>query len=110
MSKFLTTLKYNVLNNFAINKLRKKRDPSKFSAGKIFLFVLLGLFLFGTALLYSFMFIEMIGAEFAETLLSLGIFMCVLLSLIVTVSNAISYLFKSKDFNLLMSLPLKQTQ
>src|SRR5690554_218127 len=107
MSKFLTTLKYNVLNNFAINKLRKKKDPSKFSAGKIFLFVLLGLFLFGTALLYSFMFIEMIGAEFAETLLSLGIFMCVLLSLIVTVSNAISYLFKSKDFNLLMSLPLK---
>lgn len=107
MREFFITLKYSVINNFAINKLRKKSDPSKFSAIKILLVILLGIAIFSVALLYSFLFVNQLGEEFLEYMLSLGILSCIIFSIMITIPNASSYLFKSKDFNFLMSLPLK---
>jgi ABC-2 type transport system permease protein len=109
MSKYLTTLKYSLINSFAINKLRRKDNPAKFSILKIFLLIFLAIFIMGVSFLYARIFGDMFNqVNMAEYILSLGIFFGVLMSFLMTVTNATGFLFRSKDFNLLMSLPIKQ--
>lgn len=109
MRNLLTTLKYSLLNNLAINKLRRKDNLAKFSFGKILLLILIVIVVFFSSLLYAFIF----GSGFVaighpELILALGIFFGIILTLIVSVTNATAYIFKSKDFDLLMSLPIKE--
>lgn len=109
MSKYLVTLKYSIINSFAINKLRKKDNLKKFSFGKIFLIILFVLFLFFASFLYAFMFGDVFNTTGQpEMILSVGILFASIMSLLMTITNASSILFKSKDFDLLMSLPIKQ--
>lgn len=108
MSKFLITLKYSLINSFAINKLRKKNDLQKYSFGKIFLIIIVGIFLFLSSFLYAFIFGDIFNqVGIPEMILSLGIVVAVMMSLLITITNATGFLFKSKDFDLLMSLPIK---
>src|SRR5690606_33389665 len=61
----------------------------------------------------SFMYIYFFGLTFnsvgqPEAVLSIGIIASIFMSLLITIANATGYLFKSKDFDLLMGLPIKQ--
>lgn len=108
MSNFFTILKYGVINSFAINKLRKKNDSSKFSVGKIILLIAVVALIMFSSFVYMLLFGDAFNqAGVPELVLSMGIFVCVVLSLFVTMTNATGYLFKSKDYDLLMSLPIK---
>lgn len=109
MSNFLTTLKYSIINSFAINKLRKKDDTTKFSFPKILLLIVLAIFVYASSYAYIYLFgFTFNEANQPEVILSLGIIASIFMSLLITITNATGFLFKSKDFDLLMSLPIKQ--
>src|SRR5690606_4980180 len=91
------------------NKLRKKDDTTKFSFPKILLLIVLAIFVYASSYAYIYLFgFTFNEANQPEVILSLGIIASIFMSLLITITNATGFLFKSKDFDLLMSLPIKQ--
>mgnify|MGYP000982539681 CR=1 FL=1 len=107
MREFFVILKYSFLNSFAINKLKKKNNPTKFSFWKVFLLVFLILFSFSIVFINSLYNAQVLGLEYLEVYLSLGIFITIIFIFLTSIPNALNYLFKAKDFDFLMSLPVK---
>lgn len=107
MNKLLILLKANIINTLNLNKLRKK------STGKISpLAILLVVFIILTAFAFSFLYLFMFGGMFSEQglpglILPLGLTAGSLFIFMTTLTTANGYLFRSKDFDMLMSLPVK---
>jgi ABC-2 type transport system permease protein len=104
MSEFWLLLKANFINTLKINK-RLKGNRSPIVA---FILVLIGFSVFlGLGFLYMFIFGELFNElGTPEMILIVGISLGFILIIVMTVTVANSYLFRSRDFDLLMSLPV----
>lgn len=107
MNKLWILLKANIINTLSLNKLRKK------STGKISPFaILLAVFITLLAFAFSFLYLFMFGGMFSEQglpglILPLGLTAGSLIIFMTTLTTANGYLFRSKDFDMLMALPVK---
>lgn len=104
MNKLFTLIKYSLFNSLSLNKFIKKKKGK----GALILLILLALVVFvvffGYMMLYGKMFYD--GGVPGGILLlaiSLGSF----LTAITSITNTNSYLFNPKDFDMLMSMPIK---
>ena len=104
---FFTLLKNDCLNLFSLTKINKKKNKvTRKGAWGIILFIVL---MYLGLTYYSFMFTDMgLQAGVNELGLYFGVSMGTLMCLIFTFTNAHSVLFKSKDYDLLMSLPIEE--
>ena len=109
MKQFFTLLKVDLINTFSLNKSfsknKKNRGARKNSstAGMIILFVMLTVMSF----FYAFSIGTLANdAGMPELLLAYGIGVGSFTCLMLTFSNAYGVLFKSRDFELLASLPI----
>ncbi|MBO4623743.1 MAG: hypothetical protein J5691_07710 [Bacilli bacterium] len=108
MKKFFTLLKVDLINGFALNKnfgKNKKNRPKK-SSNLGLAILLVFLMLISTAS-YAFMIGNVARvANMPEVLLAYGIGAGIIVVLMMTFANAYGTLFKSRDFELLASLPI----
>ncbi|MFA6627276.1 MAG: hypothetical protein WCT17_01935 [Bacilli bacterium] len=109
MRKFWILFKVNVQNTFSLNLLKKKfGNKSGFlRIGMPLITIFLGLLFLGIAFFYIAMYSQVfVMAGQYEGILYLGLGLAGVMMLLTTISKAHSYLFESKDFDLLMSLPI----
>lgn len=107
MNKLRILLKANIINTLSLNKLRKK-STGKISPLAILLVLTVVLFAFGFAFMYLFLFGSMFADQgLAALILPLGLTAGSIVTLLTTISTANGYLFRSRDFELLMALPVK---
>ncbi|HNZ50440.1 MAG TPA: hypothetical protein PKG91_02910 [Bacilli bacterium] len=108
MRNFWILLKYNLINTLNLNKLNSKTKEGKLSLLMVILFIVGGLFSLGLAFLYMFMIGSALAeGGFPELILLVGIVAGFMFILLMTITKANSTLFRSRDYDLLMSLPLK---
>ncbi|MGI6710829.1 MAG: hypothetical protein ACOX4W_05240 [Bacilli bacterium] len=110
MSNFWKLVKVNFINDFRLNNLFKGiKRKSKLKISLIIFFSILIYFLMmGIITAYFYIFGEIFQAENAIYLiLLLGLSIASFLSLIATVFKVNGYLFGARDFDLLMSMPIK---
>ena len=108
MKKFFTLLKIDLINGFALNKNfgKNKKNRSKKSSNLALAILLVFLMLISTSS-YAFMIGNVARvANMPEVLLAYGIGAGVIAVLMMTFANAYGTLFKSRDFELLASLPI----
>ncbi|HPL02053.1 MAG TPA: hypothetical protein PLE59_00890 [Bacteroidales bacterium] len=109
MRNFLILLKVNFINNLRINRfLKKKKGKTKVALISL-LFIVALLFFMGIGFLYYMMFADILKAEGkVEYILliasSFGAFMLVMQ----TIVRADGHLFKARDYDMLMSMPINQ--
>lgn len=108
MSNFWLLIKVNLLNTFNPRKLKIQTKEGKLSVLMLILLILGVIASYGLSFVYMFM----IGTGLANggmpsMVLSLGISVSFLLVLITGITNANGYLFRSRDFEILNSLPIK---
>src|SRR5690554_5593881 len=109
MRNFWSLLKVNIIHTFKLNKLFKRKENriSLFMT----LFVILGYIGIGVI---SFFYIYILGNVLNESgsphlILVSGITFGFILIILMTITTANSYLFRSRDFDLLMSLPVSSS-
>lgn len=108
MNKLWTLVKNNFINSFNINKIFKRKNKDQLSLIFTILVGLAGILIFFFFGLYMYFYGEMfVRSGRSDGVLLLGIFFGLLVIAISSVSKTNSYLFASKDFDLLMSLPIK---
>lgn len=110
MSNFLILLKANIINTFALNKLLKKNKEGNVS---IFASIFVGIVALLMFVFFGF-YMLLFGSVFnqggnSELILLVGITFASLMSVITTITKANAYLFRAKDFEMLMALPIKPT-
>ena len=110
MNNFFTLLKVDLINgfslnkNFSKNKKNRKAQKSTTLGLTILIFVLLAISSFS----YAFMVATLASsAGRLEILLAYGVSIGALVTLMLTFANAYGTLFKSRDYELLASLPIK---
>ena len=109
MNSFGALLKYTLIQGFGINKLRKRKRKANASAGAvfglgIFLYLLIMVGITAYFYLFAFMFKEANqdpGLLYGTTIIIVSMF-----ALISTIVKANGYLFRTKDYDMLMSLPI----
>lgn len=107
MNSLRYILKANIINTLGLNKLRNKKT-GKISIPLVALVVVSILFFFGFSFFYFIMFGDLFANQgMPQLILIIGLLGCLLLSLLMTIISANGYLFKSKDYEMLMSLPVK---
>ena len=111
MSNLLLLMKTTIVNDFGINKIKKadKREKGK----AIGLTLLIGVSM-AILSLYGFMLCFylsdfLIKINQMELLLIMGIIGCTFATLFTSLYKASSYLFQSRDYEMLASLPIKQS-
>lgn len=108
MSNLVTLIKYNILNSFPIiSKLNKKKNHSTKALVGLAVLAFLAIFAFIT------IYMCMIEGLFAQSghsdlILLMGITMSSLMIFFTNLTQANAYLFRTKDYDLLMSLPVRQ--
>ena len=110
MNNLKTLLKYTLINNLGINKLIKKRNGESRGIGLGLGVALIYLLIFAFVTLYMFLFVMMyqeLGD--AKNLYLLIITVSSLICFITTISKANTYIFRTKDYDFLMSLPIKSS-
>ncbi|MGD9605669.1 MAG: hypothetical protein AB7V00_05935 [Bacilli bacterium] len=108
MRNFWILLKYNLIHTLSLNKLNSKTKEGKVSLLMVILVIIGGIFSFGIAFLYMFMFGSALNeGGFPQLILLMGIVAGFMFILLMTITKANSSLFRSRDYDLLMSLPLK---
>ena len=110
MKKFFTLLKVDLINGFSLNKNfgknKKNRKASKSSNLGLMIFV--GAMFLIMSFSYAFMMYGLaVGANRPNLLIAYGTTVGVLVTLMMTFANAYGTLFKSRDFELLASLPIE---
>ena len=111
MKQFLTLLKVDLINSLSINMARnskkrnvKSKQKKSGKAGIIFFIV----FMYALMSMYTFsLTVTGVSAGVNDLGLAFGATIGLLMVLVLTFSNAYAVLFKSKDYELLMSLPVK---
>lgn len=107
MKKFFTLLKVDLINGFSLNKNlnKKNRKANKGSSMGLMIFIV-AMFLI-MSFSYAFMIYGLAsGADRPDLLLVYGVAVGVIVTLMMTFANAYGTLFKSRDFELLTSLPV----
>lgn len=111
MRDFILVLRNNLYTSLSLNKLRKKNNLNKYSFLKI-----LGVIAFFALMVFtSFFYLFTFAGAFYEVgkielILKIGLFGSVFMSLLMTITSSNHTLFKSKDFDFLMSLPVKTSK
>ena len=110
MKKFFTLLKVDLINGFSLNKNfgknKKNRKASKSSNLGLMIFV--GALFLIMSFSYAFMMYGLAtGANRPDLLIAYGTSVGVIVTLMMTFANAYGTLFKSRDFELLASLPIE---
>lgn len=109
MNKLWILLKTNFINSFGINKLFKNKKGETLPLIFIILIGLIGIIIFFLFGLYMYFYGEMFAkAGKTDGVLLIGITFGSLIITISSVSRTNSYLFASKDFDILMSLPISE--
>jgi len=110
MRNFWILFKVFFLNNLGINKLQKKfSTKSRFSQiSSVLLIIFLALIVLASIGVYLYMFFSFfIMTERYEGILLFGITIGVIFALFTSFTISNSYLFESKDYDLLMAMPIK---
>lgn len=107
MNKLLSLIKVEIIHGYSINKLSKKKNSNR-KLGPFIATMVLSLFLIGFVAFYAIMFGSICkqtnNLDFLLVIsYSLGSMLCFTL----TISKSNGMLFESKDFELLMSMPIK---
>lgn len=109
MRDFLTLTKANIINSLRLNNIFKKNKDGQKSLIMASLIIILGIFVFLLLFFQMFMYGEIFSAAgFPQMVLIVGIILGTALTLIANISQVEGYLYKSRDFDLLMALPLKR--
>lgn len=104
MNNFFTLLKYSLMDSFKLNKLKKKKTSFKLE----YVVALVYLLIFAFITLYMYIFVDLFNMAGApEFIFLFGIVMSAFITLFSTLTKANVYIFKTKDYELLMGLPLK---
>ena len=104
MNNFFTLLKYSLIDSFKLNKLKKKQSGLRIElvVGLVYLLI----FAFVTVYMFAFMQIfNEIGAS--DLIFLFAIVMSSFITLISTLTKANVYIFRTKDYELLMGLPIE---
>ena len=114
MSNLKSLIKYNLLNSFPIinklinNKLNKKKNKSIIFITTIF--IILFLIIFALLTLYLVLFESIFAqAGHPEVVLLMAITISAVMVFFTNLSLANSYIFRTKDYDLLMSIPIKES-
>ena len=110
MNNLKTLLKYTLINSLGINKLTKKKNGESRGIGLGLAASLIYLLIFAFVTLYMFIFVMMykeLGD--AKSIYLLIITVSSLICFITTISKANTYIFRTKDYDFLMSLPIKSS-
>ncbi len=110
MSNLKVLLKNNIRNTWGINKFLKEESKSeKVKNISIFLAILLGIFSIGMLIvMYSLAIVEQLGQYgYLSLILMSAMLLSTMFSLFTSVYKAQGVLFSSRDFETLMSLPIK---
>lgn len=108
MNKLIILLKNNFINSFGINKLFKDKKGHNLPLLLTILVMIAGIIIFFLFGLYMYFYGGMfVKAGKSDGVLLLGITFGCLIIAISSISKTNSYLFASKDFDMLMSLPIK---
>ena len=104
MNSFFTTLKYSLLDSFKLNKLKRKKEGFRLE----YIIALVFLFVFAFATFYMYIFVNMFN-EIGEPqfIYLFAIVISAVITFFSTITKANVYIFKTKDYELLMSLPIK---
>lgn len=107
MSKLFNLVKIDLIHSYSINKLNKKHNPKR-KSGSLIATILLSAFLFVTVFI-AFFAIGFIAyqSDQLDYLLVFGYTIGSFFVFTTTISKANGFLFESKDFELLMSMPIK---
>ena len=108
MNSIKLLLKYTLINSLGINKLKKKKNGEQRNIGLGLMVGLIYLAIFAFVTLYMFMFIEIykeVGTpdEIFFLITTISSIIC----FITTISKANVYIFRTKDYDFLMSLPIR---
>ncbi|HNZ77483.1 MAG TPA: ABC transporter permease [Bacilli bacterium] len=108
MRDFWIILKASLINSFALNKIFKNSQKRTRSIIMMIIVAIASLAMIAYVLFYLY-FIEIAFVQGGkpEIILQVGIVSWSLLSVVMTITRANGYLFKAKDFELLMTLPVK---
>ncbi|MDD3999907.1 MAG: ABC transporter permease [Bacilli bacterium] len=107
MNKLLILLKANIINTLNLNKFKKK-DTGRYSPWAILLVVFIVFLVYGFAFLYLFIFGDLFASQgFPQLILVLGLMAGVMAVFLTSLTTANGYLFRSKDFDMLMALPVR---
>lgn len=108
MNKLIILLKNNFINSFGINKLFKDKKGHNLPLLLTILVMIAGIIIFFLFGLYMYFYGGMfVKAGKSDGVLLLGITFGCLIIAISSISKTNSYLFASKDFDMLMALPIK---
>ena len=108
MNDLMLLLKASLINNFSLNKIFKKQIKKGSFIGAIIVGTLVVLGVFGFSFFYMLMFGSLFNeAGIPEAILTLAISLGSVMCFMSTIFQANSYLFRTKDFELLMSTPIK---
>ncbi len=107
MNKLFSLIKVEIIHGYSINKLSKKKNSNR-KIGPFIATIILSLFLIGFVTFYAIMF----GSICKQTnnldfLLIISYSLGSMLCFTLTISKSNGMLFESKDFELLMSMPIK---
>ena len=107
MNKLFSLIKVEIIHGYSINKLSKKKNSNR-KLGPFIATIILSLFLIGFVTFYAIM----IGSICKQTnnldfLLVISYSLGSMLCFTLTISKSNGMLFESKDFELLMSMPIK---
>ena len=107
MNDFFTLVKYNLINNLGLNKLNKRFNKNgKIGIGLLILIIYLIVLAFVTIYIFNFATIFHITNN-DDYLFLLGITLSSILIFTSTLSQSNSYIFKTKDYENLISMPIK---
>lgn len=113
MKQFFVLLKTDLINGFALNKnfSRNKRNRKAHKSSSLAGVIILVVAMLIMAITYSVMFAEMAKPfNKLELVLAFGMSTGTLMTLFMTFANAYGTLFKSRDYELLASLPIKTSK
>lgn len=107
MNNILTLIKYNLINNLRLNKLSKKFKIGVVAVAPI-LYLALLLLIFGYFYMMFFGFKEL--GEELSVVINFSVTISMFIVLINAISQSTSYIFKSRDYDFLLSLPVKSSE
>ena len=110
MNSFKSLLKYTLINNLGLNKLKKKRNGNIRSIGVGAMAAIIYVAIMALVVYYMQLFILIFSESTKVEEIYLFVFgACGIACFIATITKANAYIFRTKDYDFLMSLPIKHS-
>ena len=110
MNSFKSLLKYTLINNLGLNKLKKKRNGNIRSIGVGAMAAIIYVAIMALVVYYMQLFILIFSESTKVEEIYLFVFgACGIACFITTITKANAYIFRTKDYDFLMSLPIKHS-